>query len=124
MTVRPTTEADIWDLINAALDRMTVAQQRLWEVIQIMPEQWSQRPWSDVAGGFWAVAIIGRYVIWYNHIEGGFNRSTFSEFGEINEYRCNQDGLEEAVQPVLNYIRDGYDSAGHFGPPQSPQPMH
>ena len=104
-------EAKIWDLINAALDRMTPPQFRLWQVIRIAPEKWTQHPYGISGGGFWVVALIGRAVIWYNDGEAGFNRSSFTRYGEINEFRCSQDDLEVALQWVLNELQDGYDSA-------------
>ena len=103
-------------MINDSQERMSLEQQRLWDVIQIVPEKWVQIPWGEEGGGFWVVGIIGRGVIWYNDIEDGFNRSNFTTFGEIKEYWCNQDELEWTIQKLVNQIRDGYDSAGYRGP--------
>jgi hypothetical protein len=118
MSWQPISESEIWDLINDSLERMNLEQKRLWDLIQIVPEKWSQQPWGKGGGGFWVVGIIGRNVIWYNDIEDGFNRSTFKTFGEIDEYWCNQDQLELTVQFLINEMRDGYDSSGKCGPPQ------
>jgi hypothetical protein len=112
-------EAEIWELINAALDRMTPRQYRLWQLIRISPEKWTQRPYGVSGRGFWAVALIGPKVIWYNDSEHGFNRSSFTRYGEINEFFCNQDGLEMALQWVLNELSDGYDSSPRASPPIS-----
>ena len=57
------------------------------------PKKWQQHPYGDQGGGFWAVAILGRTVIWYNDIEEGFNVSAYSQYGEIGVYWCNQDSL-------------------------------
>ncbi|RZF51695.1 hypothetical protein EXE30_10820 [Acinetobacter halotolerans] len=109
----PMEEVEILDTINASYSRMTLEQRRLWEVIKLYPQKWSQEPYGDIGNGFWVVAIIGNTVIWFNDIEDGFNRSSFFEFGKINEYYCNQDDLEWHIQNVLNQIRDGYDAAGY-----------
>ena len=98
---------------------MSIEQRRLWDVVQIVPEKWKQDPWGNLGGGFWAVGIIGKKVIYYNDIEDGFNRSVFSIYGKIDEYWCNQDELEWAVQYLINEIKDGYDSAGRSGPPKA-----
>jgi hypothetical protein len=118
MTWKPITESEIWDMLNASWERMTLPQRRLWDVIKIYPIKWTQNPWGNEGGGFWIVAIYGNHVIWYNDIEDGFNRSTYSKFGTINEYRCNQDELEWTLQHVLNEIKNGIQSGGHLGPPE------
>jgi hypothetical protein len=110
-------EAALWDLMNAACDRMTVPQARLWDVIRISPEKWTQRPHGVTSGGFWAVALLGSSVVWYNDLENGFNRSRFVRYGEILEFGCNQDNLEVALQWILNELRDGYVSAPRASPP-------
>lgn len=61
-----------------------------------------QSPYGDLGGGFWVVAIIGRFVAWFNDIEDGFNVSRYSKYGVIGEYWCNQDELEWAMQRVLH----------------------
>jgi len=110
-------EVEIWNSINECYARMSQTQKRLWDVIKITPEKWDQNPWGAPGNGFWAVAIIGDCVIWYNDIELGFNRSKYLTFGEIEEYFCNQDNLEEVVQYVINEIQDGCDAAPRCSPP-------
>ena len=106
-------EEEILDSINKAYDRMSIAQRKLWEVIKVSPQKWQQEPYGDEGEGFWVVAIFGNSVIWFNDIEKGYNTSSYSIFGTINEYRCNQDELEWQIQNVINQIKDGYDSAGY-----------
>lgn len=89
--------------------RMTPAQLRLWEIIRIEPEKWQQHPYGDPGQGFWAIALVGRTVIWFNDIEDGFNRSHFADYGTIEQYWCNHDELETAVQYVLNAMASGSD---------------
>ena len=62
--------------------------------VAVDPVKWQQCPWGR-DGGFWALAIVGNRVLWYNDIEGGFNVSRFVNVGTIpgNEYWCNQDSL-------------------------------
>lgn len=111
-------EEAICDSINKSYERMSLEQRRIWGIIKIDPQKWSQEPYGNQGGGFWVVAIIGNTVIWFNDIEYGFNRSSFEKFGKIEEYYCNQDELEWQVQNVINQMRDGYDSAGYCGAPQ------
>lgn len=115
MSWQPITEIKLWDLINGAFERMAPEQRKIWEIIKIHPEKWNQDPWGKEGNGFWIVALIGNNVIWYNDIEHGFNQSTYTKYGKINEYWCNQDELEFAVQNIINMLRDGYDSAGRCG---------
>ncbi len=62
----------------------------LWKLIKILPEKWKEPEHGMKGGGFWAVAVIGEQVIWYNDIEEGFDRSRFTEYGTISEYGSGQ----------------------------------
>ena len=88
---------------------MSAVQLRLWEAIRIEPEKWQQDPYGNQGAGFWVVALVGRTVIWYNDIEDGFNRSRYSSYGTIDDYWCNQDELELAVQYLINALAQGTD---------------
>jgi hypothetical protein len=116
MNWQPLSEVQLWDQIIQAEGRMTPAQARLWEAIKIDPQKWAQSPYGNKGGGFWAVALLGQQVVWYNDIEDGFNVSRYENLGNIGEYWCNQDRLEEAVQSLLNLIEAGYE-VPKCGPP-------
>ena len=88
---------------------MTPSQLRLWEAIRIDPEKWQQHPYGDTGNGFWAVALIGRTVIWYNDIEEGFNRSRYATYGQIEDYWCNQDELELTIEYLMTSLERGTD---------------
>jgi hypothetical protein len=105
----PISEAALRTRISQGKARMTLAQLRLWEAIRIEPEKWQQHPYGDQGQGFWVVGLIGRTVLWYNDVEDGFNRSRFSTYGTIDDYWCNQDELEVAVQYVLSTLEHGSD---------------
>jgi len=114
----PLSEEEIWGLINEAASRMTVPQERFWEAIRILPEKWAQEPYGNQGGGFWAVAVMGRIVVWYNDIEDGFNFSRYSTYGTIGQYFANQDELELVIQELMEIVRTGYRIGGQFGPPR------
>ena len=103
--------------VNGALGRTNQQQRKLWDVISITPQKWQQDPYGKEGGGFWVVALLGTNVVWYNDIEDGFNSSRYSSYGTIDEYWCNQDELEWAVQAFLDPITTG-QNAGSFGPPR------
>ncbi len=107
MTGLPITEEEIWDAINAAESKMSADQMRLWECIAITPERWKQHPYGDLVSGFWVVAVLGRFVVWFNEIEDGFNISEYAVPGVIDGYGASQDGLEAAVQNLVNRISRG-----------------
>lgn len=122
MSWQPISELKIWDKLIQAESRMNLEQLRLWEAIKINPTKWQQNPFGNEGGGFWAVAIIGHLVLWFNDIEDGFNVSSYKQYGSIEEYWCNQDELEWTVQSLLNNIQHGYaltkcdpPIAGEFG---------
>jgi hypothetical protein len=86
MDWKPISEASLWDMLNEAEKRMSVSQARLWEVIRVPPQKWTERSYGELGGGFWVVAMVGPTVVWYNDIEDGFNRSRYTTFGTIEEY--------------------------------------
>jgi hypothetical protein len=114
----PISESDIWDLINRGWDKMSLPQRRLWEIIKIDPVKWHQNTYGALGGGFWVVAIFGTTVIWFNDIEHGFNRSSWTTPGTIDEYWCNQDELQWTIQHVLDQWRDGIPPGGRCSPPE------
>ena len=118
MTWKPLSEEGIWDLVRAAEARMSVRQAYLWEVIRIAPEKWTQHPYGDEGAGFGAVGLIGRFVVWYNDIEGSLNRSRYASYGAIDGYYCHQDDLEVTIEGLLGVIETGDEAGAFLGPPQ------
>jgi hypothetical protein len=107
----------LYDRINRGDAAMDQATRRLWNVIRVEPEKWQLHPWGDMGGGFWVVGVIGRYALWFNDIEDGFNISRYEKVGVLFEYCCDQEELNWAVCAVQHMINDG-DVQGRFGPPQ------
>ena len=77
---------------------------KFWEYIKIVPEKWKEKTMGEEGGGFWVVAIIGKSVIYYNDIEEGYNLSTFTNYGEIDNYYCNQMELHEMIESIFYEI--------------------
>jgi hypothetical protein len=92
--------------------RMGPAERRLWTMMRIEPVKWRQDPYGRDGEGFWVVGLIGASVIWYNDIEDGFNRSKYATHGEIQDYWCNQDELEVAVNYLVSALEHGADLVG------------
>ena len=106
-------ESKLWDLINDGRDRMSLEQRRLWDAICAPPQEWEMARY----GPFWVVALIGSYVIYYNHLEDGFARSQWNRLGVIDRYDSAQSELEDEVQRQITRIAIGYDPGPHSGPP-------
>jgi hypothetical protein len=105
----PISESALRARIAQGEARMSSAQLRLWHAIRIEPEKWLQHPYGDAGKGFWVVAIVGRTVIWYNDIEEGFNRSNYADYGQIDDYLCNQDELELTIEYLMSSLERGTD---------------
>lgn len=90
-----------------------------WQLIKVEPAKWVEKEFGDLGGGFWAVAICGTKVIWYNDIEEGFNISSYRTFGEIDEYYCNQDELSWAITRLFDLVKFEGDVTGQAGPPEN-----
>ncbi len=120
MDWQPISEERILDLVNRGRNTMNPIERRFWDYISIYPEKWPLHPFGDLGGGFWAVGLIGRGVLWYNDIEDGFNRSRYSFYGTIpnDEYWCNQDDLEHQIRQVMAEVATGEPVGGRSGPPQ------
>lgn len=86
--------------ITAALAAYDGEVRAAWARIRLDPERWRSSPWSDDDGGFWAVALDGDQVLWFNEIEEGFNWSPWSSRGTIGEYGCNQTTFEEILERI------------------------
>jgi len=56
---------------------------------------------QEIDEGFWAVAVMGNKVLWYNHVEQGFNVSVFSSYGCIDKYESRKDDFDTALQKVM-----------------------
>jgi hypothetical protein len=112
-------ESMIWDEINTAELRMSPPLAKLWEAVRIIPQEWKHRKHNCVEDHFWIVAIWGNKVIWYNDIESGFDLSTYSDFGAIDERGGNQFELEMALQHVMNSIETGQRTFPKVSAPHS-----
>ncbi|MBO2009448.1 hypothetical protein [Hymenobacter negativus] len=119
MIWEPITLEALYNQILRAEEEMNSELQRFWELIKIFPEKWIGPEYGKEGGGFWVVAICGRNIIWYNDIEEGFNISPYKQYGEFEDYRCNQDDLQYPVQSLLTVINFGGDMPGYFAPPQT-----
>ncbi len=94
----PALYADIDDMIQTAETLMEPALKAFWQKISIVPQKWHCSPMGDLGGGFWVVAVVGQWCLYYNDIEEGFNGSEFAEFGRIGDYACNQSDLLSFVR--------------------------
>jgi hypothetical protein len=108
---------ELHDLIRKSEVEMSPAERRMWSLLRIPPAKWALHPCGNEGGGFWAVGIIGRNVIWYNDIEDGFNMSYYHEPGTILGYYCNQGSLQPVIWDLCHQIETG-ELPGAFGPPR------
>ncbi len=77
---------------------------KFWEYIKIKPEKWIEKTMGNEGGGFWVVGIIGKSVIYFNDIEEGYNFSTFTIYGEIENYYPDQMELHEMIESLYGEI--------------------
>ncbi|MFP9112868.1 hypothetical protein ACLI1A_02930 [Flavobacterium sp. RHBU_3] len=93
--------------ISKAVANMSITELALWHYIKITPEKWQETEYGNEGSGFWVVGIFGRQVLWYNDIEEGFNVSSYSKYGEIGTYACEQDELNTVVYRLYEDIKTG-----------------
>src|SRR5688572_19266773 len=111
MSWEPMTRGELLMEMGVALDDADDEVRAAWERIRIEPEKWRCSPEGDAGGGFWVVGIDGDTAIWFNDIEGGFNRSPFARRGTIGEYRCNQADFDEFLRTLPEAQRNEEDAA-------------
>jgi hypothetical protein len=111
----PITQEELEELIARDLAACSEDQRAIYARTATRPEKWRQSPWGDKGDGFWALAISGAKVLWYNDIEEGFNVSRFVRRGRIpdDEYWCNQDKLGLSLRYLVDDLH-GY----RLGPPR------
>ena len=109
------------DHINKTENELSGELLNFWNLIKVGPKKWSEKEYGNEGGGFWVVAICGVRVIWFNDIEDGFNISTYTTSGELDEFYCNQDKLRFAVLRLFELVKFGGDIAGHAGKPENLQ---
>lgn len=114
MTWQPIGLRDLESMLFLELAECSADQRKCFARTCIPPSKWRLAPWGDDGGGFWAVAVHGDRVLWYNDIEDGFNVSRFELRGEIHrdEYWCNQDTLGWALPRLRG------EPGTVLGPPQ------
>jgi len=115
-TWKPISESRIRSFIGEDALAFSNDEKEFFESIRIPLQKWDLDKWGDYGEGFWVVAKIEKTVLWYNDIEEGFNYSTYSVLGKIDEYWCDQDDLALAVRRLHNYIRTG-ETGDRCGPP-------
>lgn len=100
-------ELDEW--ISRGELRLESELLNFWNLIKITPQKWQEKEYGNEGGGFWAVAIFGSTVIYYNDIEDGFNMSPYETYGQINEYTCEQAELDWLIIAIYRKIRNPDD---------------
>jgi hypothetical protein len=105
MTWSPISLDELSKLIYEGETKMNGDLRSFWEQIKIKPEKWQEQSYGQEGNGFWIVGIIGQQILWYNDIEEGFNTSSYSQFGGIGEYVCNQDTLDICVSNIFKVFR-------------------
>jgi hypothetical protein len=83
---------------------LTPGCKKLWEHIKIEPEKWEEKEMGEQGGGFWAIAILGKEVLYYNDVEDGFNFSSYKEYGKIDHYYPGQSELHDVILSMYNEI--------------------
>jgi len=82
-------------------------QKSFWNFIKIKPEKWTEATMGKEGNGFWAVALFGHRVLYYNDIEEGFNISTYRKYGVIDEYYAGQGELDKLIGGLFDEIKRG-----------------
>jgi hypothetical protein len=82
-------------------------QKCFWDFIKIEPEKWAEDTMGAEGGGFWVVAIMGRNALYYNDVEDGYNFSTYTRYGILDEYQCGQSELHEVIGSIYESLKEG-----------------
>ena len=97
------TELEEW--ISRGESRLEGELLKFWELIKIQPQKWKESEYGAVGGGFWVVAIFGNTVIYFNDIEEGFNVSSYTTYGQISEYCCEQSEIDWVILSIAKGLK-------------------
>ena len=106
MNWKPISEEEIKEDIKESVEKLSEAGKKFWNLIKIPPEKWQLNPWGDEGGGFWVVALAGKNVLYYNDIEDGYNNSSFTTYGTIDSYVCEQVNLEHVINFYVSLLQE------------------
>lgn len=116
----PITREELDALITKALLQSSHEAKRCYSLISMPPTKWALSPWGDEGGGFWVIAVFGCRALWYNDIEDGFNVSSYSAWGVLDSYACDQLELQHCLHRFSAHILSGDPFPGEsFGPPRA-----
>ena len=104
----PVSLEEIQKLIEYLPFLLNQEQLGLWNFIKVAPQKWQEHTMGRDGGGFWVVGVAGNKALYYNYIEEGFNLSTYSQYGTLDEYYCNQLELHEMIISLSVSISKGH----------------
>jgi hypothetical protein len=110
---------DLYEFINLTENELNGELLNFWNLIKVEPKKWSEGEYGSKGGGFWVVAVCGSRAIWYNDIEEGFNITTYTTYGKLDEYYCNQEELRFSVLRLFNLVKFGGEVAYQRGKPEA-----
>lgn len=93
----PISIEEIRKMIEYLLFLLNEEQLGLWKFISVTPQKWQEETMGKEGSGFWVVGLAGNKALYYNDIEEGFRLSSFSKYGTLDEYHCNQLELHEMI---------------------------
>lgn len=102
---QPISICELKKLIESGLSKMNNDHLKIWKKISIEPEKWIEYKYGKESGGFWTIAISENKIIWYNDIEEGFNISSFTNHGKIDEYESEQDELQWTMYKLNRHFK-------------------
>ena len=97
------TELEEW--ISRGESKLKGVALNLWNLIKIQPQKWQESEYGNEGGGFWVVAIFGNTVIYFNDIEEGFNLSSYTTYGQISEYCCEQSEIDWVILSLTKGLK-------------------
>jgi hypothetical protein len=103
---QPLDRATLESWIADALATRDDAVRAAWAHIRIEPEKWQCSPRGDAGGGFWALAVEGDRVTWFNDVENRFVRSRFAERGVIAAYVPGIGSFDAIVERLAQAISE------------------
>ncbi|WP_406826406.1 hypothetical protein [Pedobacter sp. KACC 23697] len=101
----PISLTELKECISHAELKLDGESLNFWNLIKIPPQKWKEKEYGNDGGGFWAVAVFGNTVIFYNDIEDGFNISSYAVYGQISEYASEQAELNWVVERIYNSLK-------------------
>ncbi|WP_299399748.1 hypothetical protein [Pelagibius sp.] len=100
----PLSEAQLYDILLKQEAELRPKAERMWEMVKIAPERWDDPSYASGRVSFWAVGLIGDWVLFWNEFESEFSWSKFETYGQIGSFSFGPTELTHCMEQLIRQV--------------------